>query len=176
VSRALLKFCHSTNEGKRWLKQSGLDTPDLGHLKRIRKQNAIISLLLTTSATPPVLPEDIELPNAYTLPVPISPALTALSLSLKSSLWPTVYAPPRKNEAENWTRGKCRWAWETMKHTVEAAAEANSRAEVYFYPKSFNCTAVLIFVGPVADRCAHPGTVRNGDSECCTHDIHGMRY
>ena len=115
---------------ERWLKQSGLDTPDLGHLKRIRKQGNITSLLLTVSAAPPNLPEDIELPNPYTLSVPISPALTPISLTLKSSLWPTVYAPPRKDKAEVWTRGRCRWAWEAMKHTIEAAAKAKSREEV----------------------------------------------
>jgi tRNA-specific adenosine deaminase 3 len=144
---------------ERWLKQTGLDTPDLGHLKRIRKQNDIISLLLSTSAAPPAIPKDIELPNPYTLPVPVSPALTPISLSLKSSLWPTVYAPPRKNEAEDWTRGKCRWAWETMKLTVEAAAKAKSRGEVGF-PNPLTVSPLLNSVETAANCCAHPGTVR----------------
>jgi tRNA-specific adenosine deaminase 3 len=112
------------------MKQAGLDTPDLGHLKRIRKQNNVITLLLTTSPTPPVLPEDLELSTPYILPVPVFPALTPISLSLKSCLWPTLYTPSRKNEADSWTRGKCRWAWEAMKVTLEAAAEAKSHNEV----------------------------------------------
>ncbi|RDB17880.1 SET domain-containing protein 7 [Hypsizygus marmoreus] len=114
----------------KWLKQAGLDTPDLGHLKRIRKQNDMTTLLLTTSPVPPILPGDLDLPMPYTLLVPISPALTPISLKLKSSFWPTIFTPSRKGEAEAWSRGKSRWAWDAMIKVVEAANEARNRGEL----------------------------------------------
>jgi tRNA-specific adenosine deaminase 3 len=118
-----------------------LDTPDLGHLKRIRKRDDVATLLLTTSTTVPTLPSGLNLPDPYTLPVPISAALTLKSLTLKSSLWPTLFTPPRKDDAENWSRAKCRWAWEAMKLTVKAAVEAKSRGEV-------GILVVLIYLVP----------------------------
>lgn len=114
----------------RWLKQTGLETADLGHLKRIRKENGVATLLLTTSLIAPTLPEVFGLPEPYTVFVPISAALTPISLNLKSSFWPTVYAPPRKGEAEDWSRGKSHWAWEVVQRLLEAADDAKSRGEV----------------------------------------------
>ena len=146
---------------RRWLKQTGLDTPNLGHLKRIRKQDNVATLLLTASAAPPVLPDDLELPNPYTLPVPISPALTLISLSLKSSLWPTVYAPPRKGQAESWTRGKCRWAWEAMRFVVEAAA--GSREVGFPNPLAVISTQNLAGQLPIAAHIPVPYDGRNED-------------
>ncbi|KAF8798761.1 cytidine deaminase-like protein [Phlegmacium glaucopus] len=108
----------------KWLKQTGLDTPDLGHLKRIRKQNEITTILLGISSDPPMLPADINLPTPYVLPVPTSSALTLPSLNLKSALWPTLYTPRRKDEPEPWTRSRLRWAWDAMKRTVDAAITA----------------------------------------------------
>ncbi|KAF8073797.1 hypothetical protein FPV67DRAFT_1606053 [Lyophyllum atratum] len=112
----------------KWLKQTGFETPDLGHLKRIRKQNEMTTLLLattTTSPAPPSPPPDLELPDPYTLLVPSSSALTPISLKLKSTFWPTLFTPSRKGEAEEWTRGKARWAWEAMQTVVAAAHEAH---------------------------------------------------
>ncbi|KAF5382635.1 hypothetical protein D9615_002940 [Tricholomella constricta] len=117
----------------KWLKQAGLETPDLGHLKRIRKQKDIATLLLATTTTspgPPSPPPDLDLPAPYTLPVPCKPALTPISLKLKSGLWPTLFTPPRKGEAEDWTRGKARWAWEAMQAAVQAAHEAQRTGEL----------------------------------------------
>ncbi|KAF8964191.1 hypothetical protein BDZ97DRAFT_2075331 [Flammula alnicola] len=91
-----------------WLKQAGLDGPELGHLKRIRKQGDSTSLLLSTSSEPPQPPQDLNLPPPYLLPVPVSSALTLPSLSLKSALWPTMYTPRRKDEPEPWTRGRAK--------------------------------------------------------------------
>ena len=110
----------------RWLKQVGLDTPDLGHLKRIRKQDEITTLLLGTSLDPPKLPADLNLSTPYLLPVPTSSALTLPSLNLKSALWPTLYTPRRKDEPEPWTRRRLRWAWDAMKKTVDAAIKAQT--------------------------------------------------
>lgn len=114
----------------KWLKQAGLDTPDLSHLKRIRKQDDSTTLLLTTSPQPPQLPENISLSTPYPLDIPASSALTLPSLTLKSALWPTVYTPSRKDEPETWTRGKVHWAREAMKQAIEAAIEAHVRREL----------------------------------------------
>ena len=117
---------HSFVSNRRWLKQIGLDTPDLGHLKRIRKQDEIATLLLGISLDPPTLPVDLDLPTPYLLPVPTSSALTLPSLNLKSALWPTLYTPRRKDEPEPWTRSRLRWAWDAMKRTVDAAFTAQA--------------------------------------------------
>lgn len=112
----------------RWIKQNGLETEELGHLKRIRKQGDLTTLLLTISSSPPILPEFIG-SAPYLLPVPSSSALTTTSLSLKSALWPTFYTPSRKDD-DPWSRGKARWAWEAMKSAIEAATEAKKNGEL----------------------------------------------
>lgn len=121
---------YTTLTAKRWLKQTGLDTPNLSHLKRIRKEDDSTTLLLTTSPQPPQLPENVPLSAPYPLDVPASSALTLPSLVLKSALWPTVYTPSRKDEPETWTRGKVHWAREAMRRAIEAAIEAHVRGEV----------------------------------------------
>ncbi|ESK95040.1 histone lysine methyltransferase set7 [Moniliophthora roreri MCA 2997] len=114
----------------KWLKKVGLDDPDLGHLKRIRKQDNRTSLLLTTSPICPNLPEELNLPETYQVPVPISPALTLTSLSFKATFWPTYYTPRRKGESEDWTRGKCGWAWEAMRTVISEAVKASVTGEL----------------------------------------------
>ncbi|KAG6874780.1 hypothetical protein C0992_006581 [Termitomyces sp. T32_za158] len=117
----------------KWLKQAGLETPDLGHLKRIRKTNETATLLIATlavSPTSPSTPIDLNLPPPYTVLVPSAPALTPISLKLKSTFWPTLFTPPRKGEAEEWTRGQAHWAWQAMKTVVAAAHDARSRGEL----------------------------------------------
>jgi tRNA-specific adenosine deaminase 3 len=133
------------------LKQAGHDTPDLGHLKRIRKQNDLMTFLICNAATstgadtiePPSLPsisdpnqttnQDLALPAPYIVSVPASSALTSTSLAFKSEIWPTIYTPRRKDEFEPWTRGKLRWAWDAMKWTVDAAVKAAEEHEVHFF-------------------------------------------
>ncbi|KAG5648305.1 hypothetical protein DXG03_004877 [Asterophora parasitica] len=117
----------------KWLKQANLETPDLGHLKRIRKLNDAATLLLATTTTSPHAPSppiELELPDPYLIKVPSAPALTPTQLKLKSSLWPTLFTPPRKGEAEQWSRGRARWAWEGMRTAVLAAREAGRRGEL----------------------------------------------
>ncbi|KAF8650125.1 hypothetical protein AX16_005362 [Volvariella volvacea WC 439] len=114
----------------KWLKQAGLDTPELGHLKRIRKQDGMTTILLATSSSPPALPLGLNLPDPYLLTVPFSSALTPTQLALKSALWPTVYTPRRKGEVEGWTRLKARWAWDAMRVAVQAAVDARDRGEL----------------------------------------------
>ncbi|TFK73590.1 cytidine deaminase-like protein [Pluteus cervinus] len=113
----------------KWLKQSGLETSELGHLKRIRKQEST-TLLLTTSETPPPLPGGLDLSEPYIVTVPASYALTTTSLALKSTLWPTVFAPRRKDETEPWSRAKVCWAWKAMQVTVQAAMNARVHGEL----------------------------------------------
>ncbi|KAH0586297.1 SET domain-containing protein 7 [Termitomyces sp. J132] len=117
----------------KWLRQAGLETPDLGHLKRIRKIDDTATLLLATlvqSPTSPSPPSGLDLPPPYVTLVPSAPALTPISLKLKSTFWPTLFTPSRKGEAEEWTRGQAHWAWQAMKTTVIAAHDARSRGEM----------------------------------------------
>ena len=124
-STLLIPKLHAT----RWIKNNGLETPELGHLKRIRKRGDLATLLLALAPTPPALPEFIE-SQPYLLPVPSSSALTLPSLSYKSALWPTFYTPRRKGEENAWSRGKARWAWEAMEAAVNVAIRAKECQDV----------------------------------------------
>ncbi|PBK97822.1 cytidine deaminase-like protein [Armillaria gallica] len=114
----------------KWLKQAGLDTDDLGHLKRVQKQDGRTRLLLTALPTCPSPPTDFNLPDPIQLPVPTSAALTPTSLALKSSYWPTIYAPRRKGETEPWSQGKVAWARDAMSLTVATALRAQENGEL----------------------------------------------
>jgi len=111
---------------------NNMESSQLGHLKRIRKQGGTISLLLSDSPTPPSLPADLNLSDPYTLNVPRTAALTITALQLKSALWPTTYAPRRKSEIEPWSRLKAKWAWDSMKVVLDEAAKAKADGEVSF--------------------------------------------
>ncbi|KAI0290872.1 hypothetical protein BC826DRAFT_1024648, partial [Russula brevipes] len=117
----------------KWLKSSGLDTPTLSHLKRVRKSptGTHSTLLLTsTSPTVPTLPPDLAPAAPYRLAVPRSAALTPASLVLKNALWPTVFAPRRKGEPEDWSRARAQWARAAMTRVVEEARAARVEGEV----------------------------------------------
>jgi hypothetical protein len=121
----------------RWLKSSGHDTPTLSHLKRVRKSptGTHSTLLLTsTSPTAPDLPSDLDLAPPYQLTVPRSAALTPASLALKNALWPTVFAPRRKGEPEDWSRARAQWACAAMVRVVEEARAARAAGEVRTVP------------------------------------------
>ncbi|KAF9454762.1 cytidine deaminase-like protein [Macrolepiota fuliginosa MF-IS2] len=117
----------------KWLKRASLDTPDLAHLKRIRKQNNMATFLIAPQSAfplePPILPEDLNLPLPYLHTVPASSALTPIQFDLKTTLWPTTYTPRRKDEPESWSRGKASWAWQAMQKTIQAAVEASQNDE-----------------------------------------------
>ncbi|KAJ7044028.1 cytidine deaminase-like protein [Mycena alexandri] len=114
----------------KWLRHSEVDASELGHLKRVRKLGEKSTFLLRVSSEPPSLPEDIILPEPYLVTVPSSVALTSTSLSLKTALWPTIYAPRRKGEIEEWSNGKARWAWEAMRAVLPVAAYIPAPYEV----------------------------------------------
>lgn len=86
------------------------------------------SILLTASPTVPTLPTD--LPPPYQLPVPRSAALTPASLALKNTFWPTVFAPRRKGEPEDWTRARAHWACAAMARVVQEAHAARAAGEL----------------------------------------------
>jgi tRNA-specific adenosine deaminase 3 len=48
------------------------------------------------------------------------------SLALKNILWPTVYAPRRKNEPEVWTRGRVAWACSALRDLARIATQAKN--------------------------------------------------
>ncbi|KAI0366606.1 hypothetical protein BV20DRAFT_1055452 [Pilatotrama ljubarskyi] len=126
LAAVMLKYVRNSD-------QSGFDTPSMAHLKRIRKLDDRMSMVLILTrehTSPPVFPSDIQLPPPYSLPVPKTAALTMSSLKLKSSLWPTIYAPRKKFEPEPWSRGKVRWACEAMKEVVKRAQEAGRNGEL----------------------------------------------
>ncbi|KIJ64467.1 hypothetical protein HYDPIDRAFT_90101 [Hydnomerulius pinastri MD-312] len=114
----------------KWLKQSGLDTDSLSHLKRIRREGSSSNLLLATSHESPALPPNISLSAPYQLPVPCNPALTQTSLQLKNTFWPTVFAPKRKWEPEKWTYGKISWASDAIKRLRNESAKAAASGEL----------------------------------------------
>ncbi|KAI0632465.1 hypothetical protein C8Q77DRAFT_1074420 [Trametes polyzona] len=117
----------------KWLKQSGFDTPSMAHLKRIRKTEDKMSMVLVLTRehpAPPVFPSEVELPPPYVATVPKTAALTMTSLKLKSSLWPTIYAPRKKFEPEPWSRGKVKWACQAMKELVKIARNAKQTDEL----------------------------------------------
>ncbi|KAF8550825.1 hypothetical protein OG21DRAFT_1513562 [Imleria badia] len=106
----------------KWLKQSGLDKDALSHLKRVRRQASLCTLLLDTSPDPPALPPEPQLDPPYQLPVPRHPALTPTSLALKNTFWPTVFCPRRKWEPEPWTTAQVRWASDAVRRLKEVCA------------------------------------------------------
>ena len=79
----------------------------------------------------PTLPSD--LPTPYQLPVPRSAALTPASLALKNTFWPTVFAPRRKGEPEDWTRARAHWACTAMTRVLQEAHAARATGEVPSY-------------------------------------------
>jgi len=106
-------------------------------------------LLTSTSPTVPSLPPDLDLAPPYQLAVPRSAALTPTSLALKNALWPTVYAPRRKGEPEDWSRARARWACAAMARVLEEARAARAAGEVIYAP---TCGHIAILT-VTADSC-----------------------
>ena len=151
----------------RWLKQSGFDGPELGHLKRIRRSEGQVSMLINIadSDTPPTPPEELSLRIPYQIAVPSSSAFTPVSLALKSAIWPTVFTPRRKDEPEPWTRSKLRWAWEAMKMTTDAAKIAAKASKDVRSSLLIHSVVILIFllsarVCTVTHRSLYPNPLR----------------
>ncbi|KAG9227349.1 hypothetical protein CCMSSC00406_0004112 [Pleurotus cornucopiae] len=126
----------------KWLKHNKLEE-EMGHLKRVRKQGGTSTMLLVTalppanlSSDPPFpqllesLPQDLLLGTPYAISVPSSVALTPISHQLKNSLWPTIFAPKRKDVGEEWTRGKAAWAWEAVHYVMREASKIKRNGEV----------------------------------------------
>ncbi|KAG2155865.1 uncharacterized protein EDB93DRAFT_1079925 [Suillus bovinus] len=128
----------------KWLKQSGLESDALSHLKRIRKRDSISTLLLSVSSSVPLLPTNVDIGDPYQISVPCNPALTQTSLILKNTLWPTVYAPRRKWEPEKWSTAKVQWARDAISHVLRNSAQITDELPVVAYvPKPFEDKALL---------------------------------
>ncbi|KAG2151367.1 hypothetical protein DEU56DRAFT_777532 [Suillus clintonianus] len=131
----------------KWLKQSGLESDTLSHLKRIRKKDHLSTLLLTVSPSVPLLPKNIDIGDPYQIPVPCNPALTQTSLVFKNTLWPTVYAPRRKWEPEKWSVAKVQWARDAISHILRETAQTTSSDElpvIAHVPKPFEDEALSL--------------------------------
>jgi len=87
---------------------------------------------VTNSPFAPILPDgpDLALPPPYQLSVPSRAALTLTSLQLKNTLWPTIFAPRRKYEPEEWSRAKVRWAYQAIITVAEEARRGQQTGEV----------------------------------------------
>ena len=114
----------------RWLKQTKVESADIGHLKRIKKTPERTTLLLNVSSVPPDLPADLHLGAPYSVPVPCTAALTQISLQLKSSIWPTLFAPRKKYEPKPWTVKQVRWARSAFRTVLKEATKALAEGEV----------------------------------------------
>ncbi|KAH8108710.1 hypothetical protein DFH11DRAFT_1516492 [Phellopilus nigrolimitatus] len=142
----------------RWIKEKGFETPDLLHLKRIRRADVSSTLLLTCSSLPPPIPEDLSLPLPYQVDVPETAALTPKSLKLKLQLWPTVYTPKRKGEPESWSRAKAAWAWEAvevLKAEAERVGKIGELPIVSYVPRPYEDEINQFYEGGMPSFLAH---------------------
>lgn len=114
----------------------GFEHTSLVHLKRARKTESGVAVLLSSlelHPSPPPLPPDVESPNLYQLKVPAYPATTATSMRIKQLIWPVIYAPPRKDEPDEWTSGEVKWATAIMKQITAYALSNKLKGEVRLY-------------------------------------------
>jgi len=117
----------------RWIKRTGLEHPSLVHLKRARKHESDVTVLLSSLElypSPPPVPPEMENFKVCQLKVPAYPATTITSMKIKQPIWPVVYAPPRKYEPEEWTVGEVKWATAIMRRVVAYALSDERIGEV----------------------------------------------
>jgi len=110
----------------RFLKENALDTPDLSHLRRVRKVDNKATMLLST-AQPPALPE--ALPAPYLCAVPKLAAKDQADLERKTVLWP-VEPMMRSQEERKWTCEEVSWVVRGLRQAVAVARDAGLRGEV----------------------------------------------
>lgn len=111
----------------------GLEHTSLVHLKRARKNESGVTILLSSLQlhhSPPALPLEMESSNVYQMKVPAYPAITVTSMQVKQLMWPVVYAPPRRYEPEEWTAGEVKWAGMIMKQIAAHALCNKAKGEV----------------------------------------------
>ena len=150
----------------RWLKQSGLDKT-LSHLKRVRRQASLCTLLLDTSPDPPSLPPQPALDPPYQLPIPRHPALTPTSLALKNTYWPTVFCPKRKWEPEPYTTARVRWASDAVRRLKHAYAKTaiSQNGEVSSITSTGSSSSPRIASTPQLPVVAHIPTPYQDDTQ-----------
>ncbi|KZT53134.1 cytidine deaminase-like protein [Calocera cornea HHB12733] len=110
----------------RFLKENALDTPELNHLRRVRKVNNHAILLLSTGPPPP-LPGSLPAPYLYA--VPRLAAKDQDDLQRKNLVWP-VEPIMRTQEERRWTRAEVAWVVRGLKRAISVAREAGLRGEV----------------------------------------------
>ena len=118
---------------RRWIKQTGLEHQSLVHLKRARKHESGVTVLLSSLElypSPPPVPPGMENFKLYLFKVPAYPAITIASMKVKQPIWPVVYAPPRKYEPDEWTAGEVKWATTIMKQVIAYALAHERKGEV----------------------------------------------
>jgi len=125
-----------------------MDTPDLAHLKRVRRprsypdnlDNPVPKSSLLLSTTKPILfSPPCDLPEPYLAKAPISVARTLEDVAIKSKIWPTVYQPKRRDrDMPQWTRQQVRWVergirkvWEEAKRSAKSNNELPIASFVY---------------------------------------------
>ncbi|KAG1872322.1 hypothetical protein DFJ58DRAFT_761007 [Suillus subalutaceus] len=106
----------------KWLKQSGLESDTLSHLKRIRKRDSISTLLLSVSSSVPLLPTNVDIGDPYQISVPCNPALTQTSLILKILF---------------------QWARDAISHILRNTAQTDELPVIAHVPKPFEDEALL---------------------------------
>ncbi|THH09518.1 hypothetical protein EW145_g1933 [Phellinidium pouzarii] len=142
----------------KWVKDACLETPDLVHLKRVRRRGSISALLLTGSASPPSIPATLALSQLYQTDVPETVASTPKSFKLKMQIWPTVYAPKRKGEPEPWSRAKAAWAWDavkTLRAEAKRIAACGELPIISYVPRSFAEEGRELFESSMPSFLAH---------------------
>ena len=117
------------------MKSIGLDTPDLAHLKRVRRPRPTDdnptprSSLLLSLTKPILLLPPCDLPESYLAKVPVSAARTLEEVSIKSELWPTIYQPVRR-EVREWTRREVKSIERGLRKVYEEAKRSAMNQEV----------------------------------------------
>jgi tRNA-specific adenosine deaminase 3 len=114
-----------------------LDTPDLAHLKRVRRsrhdteEEVARSTLLLSITKPILLTPPCDLPEPYLSKVPICAARTLEDVAIKSKIWPTVYQPKKRDrDRKQWTRREVKWVERGIRKVWEEAKRAATKGEV----------------------------------------------
>jgi len=121
----------STSKLMEYVKSSGLDTPDLTHLKRVRRPGKVsngdtaASSLLLSLTKPILLAPPCDLPEPYLAKVPVCAARTLDDAAIKSKIWPTVYQPTKRDrDLKQWTRMEVKWVERGIRKVWEEAKRA----------------------------------------------------
>jgi tRNA-specific adenosine deaminase 3 len=133
----------------RFTRRHLLDSPDLSHLKRVKKCSLALARILICAASPPkpvdlasLLAADEDLSALELRPilaqVPTEPAQTKEQHVEWSKVWPISYVPPRVGARAEvldvakgiWPKTRLLWVESEAKKVIEAARVAKEAGEV----------------------------------------------